>query len=299
MFGLLASGLFYIETLYPEWGQRMEMQKVLHEEKTAYQDLVIFENSRFGRVLALDGVIQTTDADAAIYSEMMAHVPILAHGHVKNVLIIGGGDGSVLLEVLRHPNIKHIVVIEIDSSVVSTVKQWMPKICKTAFEDPRAEVIIEDAAAYVKRAERQFDVIICDTTDPFGPGAPLFTEAFYGDCKQRLTPGGILINQNGVPFLQPEELALTLKNRTPHFKQVTFYVVAMPTYVGGFMTLGWATDNEALTETSLDTLSERLHKVQGEMVYYTPRSTGQLLRFRLLLRSEMTTALDSSDSKSL
>ncbi len=224
MIGLIATGLFYIETLYPEWGQRIEIQQVLHEEKTDCQDLLIFENSRFGRVLALDGVIQTTYADASIYSEMMVHVPILAHGKAKKVLIIGGGDGSVLLEVLRHKEIEKAVVVEIDASVVSTVKQWMPNICKAAFEDPRAELLIQDAALYVQQCQTEYDIIICDSTDPFGPGAPLFTSEFYSYCKRCLTPGGILVNQNGVPFLQKEELALTLKNRGPHFKHTSFYV---------------------------------------------------------------------------
>ncbi len=267
---ILAAGLIYSETLYPEWGQQMKMEEVLHEEKTEWQDLIIFENGLFGRVLALDGVIQTTYKDHAIYSEMMVHVPFLSHGNVKNVLIIGGGDGAVLKEALRYPGLERAVVVDIDASVVSMTKEWMPAVCGEAFNDPRGEVIIQDATLYVKDCPHQFDVIICDSTDPEGPGAVLFTEEFYGDCKKCLSPGGIFVNQNGVPFLQKEELSLTIRGRSPHFSDVGFYVVAMPTYVGGFMALGWASDNHQLREISLDVLKKRYQALQGDFLYYTP-----------------------------
>lgn len=271
MFELLAATCFYAETLYPDWGQRMEISKPIHQEKTEYQDLVVFENNRFGRVLALDGVIQTTSKDAAIYSEMMVHVPFLSHGNVKKVLIVGGGDGSVLLEALRYKNLEKAVVVDIDSGVVTTAKKWMPEICKDAFEDPRTEVVIQDASLYVKECKEKFDVIICDSTDPFGPGVVLFSEEFYGNCKKCLTSGGVFVNQNGVPFIQKDEMNLTLKNRNPHFKETTFYVVAMPTYIGGFMALGWASDNEKLQQVSLETLEERVKNIEGEFLYYTPK----------------------------
>lgn len=270
MFELLVATSFYVETLYPDWGQRMEIQRPIHKEKTEYQDLEIFENNRFGRVLALDGVIQTTSNDASIYSEMMVHVPFLSHGNVKKVLIVGGGDGSVLLEALRYKSLEKAIVVDIDSSVVTTTKKWMPDICKDAFEDPRAEVVIQDASVYVKECDCKFDVIICDSTDPFGPGAVLFSEEFYGNCKKCLAPGGVFVNQNGVPFIQKDEMNLTLKNRAPHFKQTTFYVVAMPTYIGGFMALGFATDNETLQQVSVETLEERARSVEGGFLYYNP-----------------------------
>ena len=270
MLELLAAGLVYVETLYPEWGQQMKMDKILHEEKTEWQDLCIFENSRFGKVLALDGVIQTTEADNDIYSEMMTHVPFLAHGHVKNVLIVGGGDGSILRQALCYKDLERAVVVDIDASVVSTTKEWMPNICGKAFDDVRAQVIIQDATQYVKECTEQFDVIICDSTDPFGPGEVLFTEEFYGNCKKLLTPGGIFVNQNGVPFLQKNELDLTLKNRSPYFKNVGFYVVAMPTYVGGFMAIGFATDATADLPSTAE-LAQRMRSIEGEMLYYTPQ----------------------------
>jgi spermidine synthase len=270
MIAYLAASLFYTETLYPEWRQQMEITKPLHEEQTDCQQMAIFENARFGRVLALDGVIQTTYADAEMYSEMLVHVPFLAHGNVKKVLIIGGGDGSVLRQTLRYKGLEKAVNVDIDGDVVASTKRWMPAICGNAFEDPRAEVVIQDASIYVKHCATKFDVIICDSTDPIGPGAVLFTEEFYGDCKQCLSPGGIFVNQNGVPFLQKDELLLTLKNRGPHFKQVGFYLVSVPTYVGGHMALGWASDDATLSNVPLEVLRERVQSVDGDFLYYTP-----------------------------
>lgn len=145
----------------------------------------------------------------------------------------------------------------------------MPKVCQNAFSDPRAEIIIEDATKYLKQTVETFDLIICDSTDPFGPAAPLFTKEFYSDCKQRLNPKGIFVNQNGVPFLQKQEMLLTQENRRPYFDYVTYYVVAMPTYVGGHMVLGWASDEKVHLNVSIETLRDQAQRIEGECVYYT------------------------------
>jgi spermidine synthase len=257
-----------METLYPDWGQAFSIEQELLREKTEHQDLVIFKNPMFGRVLALDGVIQLTEADEAIYHEMLSHVPLLSHGSPSSVLIIGGGDGGVLREVLKHPTVERAVLVDIDPSVIALSKKYFPKVSNGAFLDPRVEVIIQDAALYVQTSEDVFDVIICDSTDPIGPGEVLFTSEFYGHCKERLREGGIFVNQNGVPFLQKEELALTFKNREPHFKNVSFYAAAVPTYVGGFMALGWASDKDY--QVSEDTLQSKLNQLNGSLFYYTP-----------------------------
>jgi spermidine synthase len=258
----------YSETLYPDWGQWLQNSKTIYEEKTEHQDLIVFENPRFGRVLALDGAIQTTTADEPIYHEMMVHVPLLHHANPTSILIIGGGDGGILREVLRHNTVKRAVLVEIDGSVIERSKLHLPTLSKGAFSDPRAEVVVADGAEYIKKSEEKFDVIICDSTDPVGPGQVLFTSEFYGDCKKRLKKEGIFVNQNGVPFLQKEELTLTLQNRKNHFKNVSFYIAPVPTYVGGFMAFGWASDK--IYRTGRKTLQERMSRIQGKMIYYTP-----------------------------
>lgn len=236
---------WFEEKLYDHWRQTFNVSKVLFHEKTELQDLVIFEAPVFGRVLALDGVIQVTEGDEFVYHEMMAHTPILAHGAARNVCIIGGGDGGVLREVLKHPGVEKAVMVEIDPGVIELCTKYMPKISAGAFDHPRAEVIIADGIRFMAETDRKFDVIIVDSTDPIGPGEVLFTESFYKDCAARLTERGIIINQNGVPSQQGDEVIMTLQRRRPHYKDAGFIVAAVPTYVGGFMALGWASHDPA------------------------------------------------------
>lgn len=258
----------YFETLYPEWGQYFEVGEMIHQEKSDYWDLAIFQNDRFGRVFAIDGAIQSTEADEAIYHEMMVHVPMLAHGAVKSVLIVGGGDGGALKQVLRHNGVEKAVLVEIDPAVIELSKKYLPKWSDGSFENQKTKIVIQDAAKYVKETEESFDLIICDSNDPEGPAKVLFSSEFYGDCKKRLNNGGIFVNQNGVPVMQAPELKLTLTNREPHFKHVTFFVAPVPSYVGGFLALGWASD-ETFT-FSKKILKERMKNVTGKMFYYTP-----------------------------
>lgn len=263
----IAAALWYSETLYPEWQQQLSVETVLYEEQTEQQHLVVFENSTFGRVLALDGVVQLTEKDEFVYHEMMTHVPLLAHGNAQSVLIVGGGDGGILREVLRHP-VERVVLVEIDAAVVDFAKQYFPMVSNGAFEDPRVEVRIEDGARYVGECGEKFDVILCDSTDPSGPAAVLFTPEFYRNCAGCLSEGGIFVNQSGVPFLQTEELAMINGNLREAFSDVRFYLGVIPTYVGGFMAFGWATQGQ--NEVELAELRGRMEKWGGACRYYTP-----------------------------
>ena len=169
------------ETLHDGYQQRFEVSKVLFSEKTEFQDMVIFENPKFGRVLVLDGVIQTTEKDEFIYHEMMVHTPLLANGAAKRVLIIGGGDGGCLREALRHPGVEKVTMVEIDPTVVDLSREYLPMHSDGAFDDPRTDLVIADGLKYVAESAEKFDVIIVDSTDPIGPGEVLFTDAFYRD----------------------------------------------------------------------------------------------------------------------
>jgi spermidine synthase len=264
---LCATG-HYQESLYPAWRQTFEITQMIHQEKTDIWDVAIFENPAFGRVLAIDGTIQTTERDEFVYHEMLVHPALIAHGKASQVLIIGGGDGGALREVLRHKDVEKVVLVEIDRAIIDLTKLYMPTLSNGAFEDPRVEVVIQDAAVYLKETEKMFDVILCDSCDPIGACSVLFTKEFYGDCKNHLNVGGIFINQNGVPFMQKEEFHSSIKNRKAHFQNVTFYVAPVPTYAGGFMAFGWASD--AKYNIPLNTVKKRLEKVSGKMKYYTP-----------------------------
>jgi spermidine synthase len=259
---------WFDETLHAGYHQRLEIERVLFESKTGHQELVIFENSFFGRVLALDGIVQTTERDEFFYHEMLVHVPVLAHGNAKRVLIIGGGDGGSLREVLRHP-VDTATLVELDRTVIDLCREYMPALGNGAFDDPRTELIIGDGLKFVAETERMFDVIIVDSTDPVGPGAVLFTAQFYRDCKRCLAAGGVLVTQNGVPFFQGDEVRTTWMRLGRIFGDVGFYTVPVPTYVGGPMTLGWATDNPELRRTRVETLADRYRSAGLQTRYYT------------------------------
>lgn len=230
---------WYHETLYPELGQRFRIDKVIFEEKSEFQHVVIFENAILGRVLALDGVIQVTQRDEFVYHEMMTHVPLVSHQNPQDVLIIGGGDGGILREVLRHP-VRRAVMVEIDPTVVDMCAKYMPSISAGAFDNKKGEVVFADGCRHVKETKDKFDVIIVDSTDPQGPGEVLFTEEFYRDCAAALNPGGIMVTQNGVPFFQADELKSSVTKFRKLFQRGGCYVATIPTYYGGFMAMGWA-----------------------------------------------------------
>lgn len=258
------------EILHSDFRIKLKIDRVLFDSETEHQRLKLFENATFGRVLTLDSIVQTTEADEFIYHEMMAHVPILAHGRAKRVLIIGGGDGGMAEEVLKHKSVEHVTMVEIDAGVVEFSKKFLPNICKGAFDDPRLNLVITDGAKFVAETQDRFDVAIIDSTDPVGPGEVLFTETFYGNAKRCLTEGGVIATQNGVPFLQSDELRGTLAAFRKLFRDASCYLATIPTYAGGPMGFGWGTDDETLRQVSEETLTERFKAAGIETRYYTP-----------------------------
>jgi spermidine synthase len=260
----------YVETLYDAYGQLFSVDKVYFEIQTEHQHLLIFHNAKFGRVMALDGIIQTTERDEFVYHEMLTHVPIFAHGRARRVLVIGGGDGGMLREVLRHKDVAQATLVEIDGELVDICKKHMPNHHQGAFNDPRTRIIIRDGIDFVQNCGETFDIIITDSTDPIGPGEVLFKENYYAACRRCLAPGGVLVTQNGVPFMQLDEVRATAGNLSKVFKDWSFFSASVPTYVGGIMAFGWATDDESLRKVSLDTLKERYNSADLETRYYHP-----------------------------
>ena len=258
------------ETLHGHWRQSFLVTREVFRAQGALQDMVLFETPGFGRVLALDGAVQLTTGDEFIYHEMLAHVPIYAHGAVRSICIVGGGDGGMLREVLKHASVERAVLVEIDAEVVSFCKELLPSVSAGAFDDTRTQVVIADGVAFMRDCTEKFDLIVIDSTDPSGPGEVLFTESFYGDCARCLTSGGVLVNQNGVPFLQGQEIIDTWTRRKPHFLDVGFYLAAVPTYVGGFMALGWASHDPALRHVPPTTIAARFAASPVATRYYTP-----------------------------
>jgi spermidine synthase len=269
----MATDSWVNETLYAEWGQRFLVKRELARVQSAFQDIMVFESFTHGRVMLLDGVVQITERDEFVYQEMLTHVPLLAHGEAQRVLIIGAGDGGVLRRVLQHRTVERAVMVEIDGEVIRLAKEHMPAIAGDAWNDPRAEVIVGDGIDYVRTAPAaSFDVVIVDSTDPIGVGEVLFTDEFYANAARLLSDRGLIVNQCGVPFMQAEELRETNLRRAKSFPDAWAYVAAVPTYVGGFMTLGWAAKDASLRHHDAATIRARAEAagILGATRYWTP-----------------------------
>jgi spermidine synthase len=260
------------ETLHPHFRCSMIADRVLYENRTDYQHLIIFDNATFGRVMMLDGVVQLTAKDEFIYHEMMAHVPLFSLGaeRAKRVLVIGGGDGGVMREVLRHKSVERLVLCEIDRTVVDLSKEFLPEISQGAFADPRVEVIIADGVRYVAETAERFDAIIVDSTEPVGPAAVLFTREFFEGCARCLNEPGVLITQNGLPFLHPDHLASTMALFDKIFPDKATYLCDQPTYFGGPFALAWASNDKTLRASPLALIEDRYLAARIATRYYTP-----------------------------
>ncbi len=261
------------ETLFDNLGFRMSYaaERVLYETQTAHQHLVLFENPFFGKMLMLDGATQISSRDEFIYQEMMSHVPLFAHGRAREVLIVGGGDCGIAEEALKHKSVRRLTQVEIDASVIEFAKRHFPEFTGPVLADKRFECVIGDGMAYVKETKRRFDVIIVDSTDPAGPGAVLFTRDFYARCKRCLNKGGVLVTQNGVPFLQADELKTTMEHFRTLFADFTCFLAAVPTYVGGHMAMGFASDDKRLRRAPARTIAARYRRAgHFPTRYWTP-----------------------------
>ncbi len=239
---------------------RLDITKVLHECQTDYQKIMIFENPTFGRVLVLDSIIQTTQYDEHIYHEMFVHQPLLTHPDPKNVLIIGGGDGGLLREVIKYPSVETVTMVEIDSMVIELCKQHMPTLSDGSFDDPRLRLVVQDAMTFITTCQQSFDVILSDTSDPVGPNEPLFSDDFYQHCQRCLSTQGIFVAQNGVSFTQIDEIVTTYERLKPYFNHPTFYRAEVPSYIGGSMCFAWCQMDSCLSP-SLDDIKQRYHAI--------------------------------------
>ena len=248
---------WFEEGYHARWRQRLEVTQVIHRTRTDYQEVLIFEAPLHGRVLVLDGVVQTTERDEFIYHEMIAHVPLVAHGAARDVLIIGGGDGGTLEEVLKHPGVERATMVELDPAVVELSRAYLPGISQGAFDDPRARLLFTDGVAFMGDTDDRFDVIIVDSTDPIGPGEALFTEAFYANCRARLRPGGVVVNQSGTPFIERPRLKTCLERLASVFADASFYHNSVPSYLGGSFAFGWGCDDPARRQLSAAALDAR------------------------------------------
>jgi len=262
----------FIEDLHGENAyQGFAIEEHLYSHDSPYQKIEIFQSNRFGRVLVLDGIVQTTELDEFMYHEMLVHVPMFACRRPRTVLIIGGGDGGSLREALKH-DIERVDMIEIDQQVISMCAKYLPTLnhAGAIYDDPRVNLIIDDAFAFLSHGRRRYDVIIIDSTDPVGPGEKLFSPDFYALCDAALESDGVISLQDGVVFLQREEARRSMRALRRLGLRAKCYLVAVPTYYGGPMTLGFATCDNSAFDPSLERILERVERSNIELRHYTP-----------------------------
>ena len=231
------------ERLHKGYAQTMDLSGApLAEEKSLYQRIRIFDTVANGRVLVLDDIVQLTTRDESAYAEMLTHLPLLEHGKVERVMIVGGGDLSIADEALKHRNVGEVVLVDIDGRVVELCRKHFGKINARASKDKRLTIEIADAFEFLgrKSSRGRFDLIVGDRPDPIGPGKALFGETFYDRIRTALKPGGFATFQTGVPFYQPWEITDAIKELRAFFPQSGLYLTVVPTYIGGYMALSWA-----------------------------------------------------------
>lgn len=219
----------------------IQVDRQVYTAQSEFQRIDIFDSVEFGRFLALDGYMMLTERDEFIYHDMIVHVPLAVHPHVRNVLLIGAGDGGAVRELTRYPDIERIDMVEIDEMVVEACKQYLPGTAGF-FDDPRVQLYFEDGLRFVRRPTDEYDLVIVDSTDPFGPGEGLFTREFYGNCFKALREDGILVNQHESPYYDNDAQACRRAHRriTECFPICKVYQAHIPTYPSGHWLFGFA-----------------------------------------------------------
>ena len=232
---------WFSEAQTPNVKLSIRVDKQLYSGQSEFQRIDVFESPEFGRFLTLDGYMMLTEKDEFIYHEMITHVPMAVHPHVRRVLVIGAGDGGVIRELTRYPEIESIDMVEIDPQVVEVCREYLPQTaCK--LDDPRVHIHYEDGLKYIRRFEDAYDLIIVDSTDPFGPGEGLFTREFYGNCYKALREDGIMVNQHESPFYDEDAVACQRAHKriVESFPISRVYQAHIPTYPSGHWLFGFA-----------------------------------------------------------
>lgn len=233
--------LWYSEYHTPNVKLSIKVNSQLHHEVTEFQTLSVFDSEEFGRFFTLDGLMMMTERDEFIYHEMITHPALAVNPHIRKVLVIGAGDGGVARELAKYAGIEAIHIVEIDRRVVEVAKEFLPQTA-CGFSDPRVQVYYQDGIKFVRNKENTYDLIIVDSTDPFGPGEVLFTKEFYGHCFAALTEQGILLNQNESPYYtqDAQEMLMAHKSISQVFPVSTVYQAHIPTYPSGHWLFGFA-----------------------------------------------------------
>lgn len=227
------ANLWFTELQNENMSIGLRVEQTLHSEVTPYQTLDVYETKQYGRLLVLDGCVMTTDKDEFVYHEMLSHVPMHTHPNPKNVLVVGGGDGGVIREVIKHPSVERAVLAEIDGAVIEASKTYFPDIAQ-GLSDSRVDVQVVDGIQYVEDHPDTFDVILIDSTDPIGPAVGLFSQSFYHAVHRALKSDGLMAAQTESPFASQELIRRVNREISEVFPVTKLYLASIPTYPTGF-----------------------------------------------------------------
>ena len=258
-------GIWFTERQTSDVGITCRIRKTLYSpENTGIQEMAVVETGQFGKMLILDGTVQTTIGDEFVYHEMIAHVPLFTHPNPKKVLVIGGGDGGTIREVVKHPSVEEAHLVEIDGSVVEVSKQFLPEI-SCELDNPKVKIIITDGIEYVKKVRGEYDVIIVDSPDPVGPAEGLFKSTFYQDIHDALKEDGLFVAQTESPFYHEDLIKRVTGSIKGIFPIAKLYLASIPTYPSGL----WSFTMGSKKYNPLETKEENFQR-KMETRYYTP-----------------------------
>ncbi|MGF7050140.1 spermidine synthase [Paenibacillus sp. DS2015] len=259
--------LWFTEKQTPVFGITAKIKQTYVTEKTEFQDLAMVETEEFGNMLVLDGMVMTTEKDEFVYHEMVAHPALNTHPNPKHVLVVGGGDGGVIREVIKHPGVEKAVLVEIDGKVIEYSKKYLPSIAG-ALEDPRVEVLVNDGYMHIINQKNAYDVIMVDSTEPVGPAAPLFERGFYQGIFEALKEDGIFVAQTDNPWFKADLIQQVNRDVKEIFPIVRVYAANIPTYPSGLWTFTMGSkvydplevDEASIPELDTKYYTSRLHK---------------------------------------
>jgi spermidine synthase len=256
--------LWYTEKQTNAVGLTLKVLRTLVTEHTQFQDLAVIDTEQYGRMLVLDGMVQTTTVDEFIYHEMITHVALFTHKDPKTVAIIGGGDGGVVREVIKHPGVERVVLVEIDERVVAASRQYLPEIA-SGLSDARVEIRYEDGIQHIKENKDAYDVIIVDSTEPVGAAVGLFSAEFYANIYESLKDDGIMVAQTESPFYNQDLIRKSYSAMHDLFPVTRLYLASIPTYPSGL----WSFTIASKENDPLSVPPERFINIPTR--YYTPQ----------------------------
>ncbi|SES85138.1 polyamine aminopropyltransferase [Anaerobranca gottschalkii] len=256
--------MWYTEKQTPSVSLSLKTTKTLHVEQTEFQHLAMIETEAFGRMLVLDGMVQTSVVDEFVYHEMIAHPALYTHPNPKNVLVIGGGDGGTIREIIKHPSVEKATLVEIDGRVIELSKQYLPEIAVALTGEAKVEVKVEDGIKHINESKNTYDIILVDSTEPVGPAVGLFSQDFYQGIYEALKEDGLMVAQTESPFFNGDLITNVNKRLRNIFPYVKTYLASIPTYPSGLWSFTMGSKKYKIEDVDINNL------YPIETKYFTP-----------------------------